>query len=132
MYKYGKRAICSTQADIERGGGTIVKNTDGTVDVFYRGISNFQINNKACCEILGFKFNIDKQRCYWSDVPAEKPCSDCTTKVVYNPRDNDGVIFNVNTSETCELDISLDYLLNFDCDLFSKTCSIDDKNVNGL
>ena len=123
MYKYGKRAICSTQADIERGGGTIVKNTDGTVDVFYRGINSTQINNKACCEILGFKFNIDKQRCYWSDVPAAKPCDDCTTKVVYNPKDSDGVVFNVRESETCSLDLSLDYILNFDCDLFSKVCS---------
>ena len=31
MYKYGRQATCRTQADIERGGGTIVKNTEYSI-----------------------------------------------------------------------------------------------------
>jgi hypothetical protein len=52
-------------------------------------------------------------------------CTDCTTKVVYNPKGNGGVIFKTKESETCGLTISLDYMLNFDCDLFSKVCGQD-------
>ena len=125
MYKFSRQTVCRTQTEINRSGGTVVKNTDGTVDVFYRGISDFQLNQKACCEKLGFKFDINTQRCYWGEISNEVPCSDCTTKVVYNPRDNDGVLFNVNDGETCSLDLSLDYILNFDCDVFTKTCSND-------
>jgi hypothetical protein len=128
MYNYGK-ATCRTLSAIESSNGKVVKNSDGTVDVYYNNVKDSSIYNKSCCEILGFNFDIDSQKCYWSSIPNANQCSDCTTKVVYNAKDNDGTLFNVNDGETCSLDISLDYILNFDCDLFSKTCGNTDEQA---
>ena len=123
MYKFPVVITkCKTLQEITNSNGVVKENTDGTVMVYYNNVPDYNtFNNKSCCEKLGYKFDIETQKCYSKTPPAST--GTCTTKIVYNPKDNDGVLFNVNDGETCELKLTLDYLLNFDCDLFTKTCS---------
>jgi hypothetical protein len=123
MYKFPVVITkCKTLDQITSSKGVVKENTDGTVMVYYNNVPDYNtFNNKSCCEKLGYKFDTETQKCYSKTPPAST--GTCTTKIVYNPKDNDGVLFNVNDGETCELKLTLDYLLNFDCDLFTKTCS---------
>ena len=139
MYKYEgvtnniyiNKQGCLTSGQLMTNGYELFKNPNGIVSVKKKNVvntdsdilkyTNIFVNHKTCCESLGYKFDIETQTCYWTDIPSS--CSDCTTKIVYNPKDNDGVIFKVNDGETCSLNVSLDYILNFDCDLFNKTCN---------
>jgi hypothetical protein len=41
-------------------------------------------------------------------------------------------LFNYKSSDTTSLDLSLDYILNFDCDIFSSKCVKDEKEINDL
>ena len=134
-YTYVGNPTCITSEQLVRSGYELYNNPNGIVEV--RSIksinteasilknTNYFINTKSCCERLGYKFDIETQKCYWSNIPETKVdiCNDCTTKVVYNTKGNDGTLFNVNNGETCDLTVSLDYILNFDCSLFTKTCN---------
>ena len=125
MYKFPDlEPKCKTLAEITTSGGKVLKNADGTVMVYYNNIPDYNnFKSKSCCEKLGYTFDIDTQKCYWNNLPTVTPCSDCITKIVYNPKNSDGTLFNINDGEKCDLNISLDYILNFDCDLFTKTCT---------
>lgn len=147
MYKfpyntYTNHGPCISRAQLNLSGYELFNNPNGIVEVIYKDKlknteantlknTNYFINNKKCCESLGYNFDIETQRCYWTDIPINGTniCQDCTTKIVYNPKDNDGVIFSVNNGETCSLNISLDYILNFDCDVFNKTCDPTGNNI---
>jgi hypothetical protein len=111
---------CEDKASIINGGGLVNENSDGTVSVFVNlGSDELQPipMTKICCEAISpdYTFDIDSQTCKWST-------KDCSTemkpfKVVLNPTGNDGAIFEVdeNSGETCTLDITFDYLMQFDC-----------------
>lgn len=88
--------------------------TDGVIYGTNSGdetISSASINAN-CCSALGYFFNPDNAKCYWS-VPCE---IDDYIKVIINPEGNDGVIFDVTDGENCYLDISFDWLLEYDCE----------------
>ena len=116
---------CESKATIIGNGGLVRENPDGTISAFYRGTI---LNNlvpipltKLCCQALdpSYIFDADNQMCRWSETGAgEDPCANIKPfKVVINPKDNDGVIFSVEETdnELCTLDISFDYLVQFDC-----------------
>jgi hypothetical protein len=129
MYTFPNPLLkCKTLAEINNSGGIVkINDTDDTVMVYYNGIPDYKnFNSKSCCELLGYNFDIDTQKC--TTVGVSKSY-DCITKLVYNPKDNDGVNFNINDGETCGLSISLDYLLNFDCNIFSKNCTNNENNI---
>lgn len=68
--------------------------------------------NPECCSFLGYTFDPDNAKCYWSP-----PCViDDYIKIIINPEGNDGVIFEVDETENCSLDISFDWLLEYDCE----------------
>jgi hypothetical protein len=100
------------------------ENTDGSVSVFVNigGDTLTPIPmTKSCCQKLDptYTFNIDTQKCEWgSPLEDGGNCTFQPFKIVLNPKGNDGVIFSVDEKddETCTLDISFDYLMQFDCE----------------
>lgn len=67
--------------------------------------------NADCCSALGYEFNSNDAKCYWA-----QPCViDDYIKVIINPEGNDGVLFDIDENENCVLDISFDWLLEYDC-----------------
>ncbi len=107
---------CIDSESILNGGGQIVEQIDGTVSVWVKETSGLvpytNINTKPCCELLGYTFDIDNQKCLWDDSIS---CDTCEMKIVINPNGDDGDYFYFNDSDNCNLDISLDYLFKFDC-----------------
>ena len=110
--------ICEDKTSIIAGGGLVNENIDGTVSVF----ANLGENTltpipmtKPCCEALdpAYVFNIDIQSCMWSETSCVTEINEF--KVVLNPTGNDGELFLTDDDETCSLDISFDYLMQFDC-----------------
>lgn len=64
-----------------------------------------------CCSALGYTFNPDDAKCYWS-----QPCViDDYIKILINPEGNDGVIYDINETDRCKLDISFDWLIEYNC-----------------
>jgi flagellar biosynthesis chaperone FliJ len=110
---------CLDTNTIIDGGGEIVEQIDGTVFVWVNtpdGLTPYNdINTKPCCEYLGYTFDIDNQKCVWDEVT----CDTCEMKIVINPNGNDGEYFFVGENSQCALDISLDYIFKFDCDVLS-------------
>jgi len=121
------RVACKTLDELNTLRSTIIKNDDGTVEIFYaNGLPYENIKNKQCCEILGYNFNIENQKCYWN-TPSSSICGDdCTKKIVFNSNKNKGSLFKINENEKCGLDISFDYLINFNCEVFNSVCPNDD------
>jgi len=107
---------CIDSATIINGGGQIVEQIDGTVSVWVKGDDGLypytNINTKPCCELLGYTFDVENQQCLWDDSIS---CDTCELRIVVNPNGNDGDYFYFNSGDTCNLDISLDYLFKFDC-----------------
>lgn len=107
---------CLNKEDIIANGGEVIENENGTVSVYYGG-GDVLINTpltKYCCELLdtSYTWDADKQQCKWG-----VGCDNSSPfKVVLNPTGNDGVIFAVDQSQTCTLDISFDYLFQLNCD----------------
>jgi hypothetical protein len=88
-----------------------------------------------CCPLIktGYFFDYSTQSCRWKSVTTTVgSCDDCVTKLVFNPKNNDGVLFNYKSSDTTSLDLSLDYILNFDCDIFTSKCIKDNSEINEL
>lgn len=107
---------CIDSATIINGGGQIVEQIDGTVSVWVKGDNGLypytNINTKPCCELLGYIFDVENQQCLWDDSIS---CDTCELRIAVNPNGNDGDYFYFNSGDTCNLDISLDYLFKFDC-----------------
>lgn len=124
---------CLSKGAIINGGGKINENDDGTVSVFVKTPTGLDplILTKPCCEVLDsrYVFDVDNQECRWS-----APCDELNAfKVVLNPKGNDGVIFpiDVNSNESCELNISFDFLLQIDCEEMMNTVTTNSNN-NGV
>jgi hypothetical protein len=122
MYKLQLRKHTNSCLDIEQiinNNWQIVENYDGTVSLFDDVLSNISsiIETKPCCETLGYTFDLENQKCRWGedkslcDVIGNDPF-----KLVLNPNNDGGVLFNFGLNETCFFDISFDYLFKFDCE----------------
>ena len=105
--------ICKTKEKYIDDGFIFIERPDGTVALF--DDSNNPVNDhetKPCCELLGYTFDIENQKCRW--VPNIN--SDELFKVVLNPDGNSSTLFEVEENETCSLEVSFDYLFLFKCD----------------
>jgi len=105
--------ICKTKQKYIDDGFIFIERPDGTVALF--NDSNNPVNDhetKPCCELLGYTFDIENQKCRW--VPNIN--SDELFKVVLNPDGNSSTLFEVEENETCSLEVSFDYLFLFKCD----------------
>jgi hypothetical protein len=97
-------------------GGQIIENQDGSVSVFIPNNLNvlapIQIG-ELCCSNLGYTFDIEKQKCMWGS----NSC-DITNefKILLNPNNQDGSVFEQNFNETCSLNINFDYLIKVKCE----------------
>jgi prefoldin subunit 5 len=120
---------CLDSNTIISGGGEIVEQIDGSVSVWINtanGLSPYnEINTKPCCEYLGYIFDLDKQKCLWEDLS----CNTCEIKVIINPNGDDGEYFFVGKNSECSLDISLDYIFKFDCDILSSGETINENAI---
>ena len=122
MFRFDRFDCLRTEGEYKEAGQSLIENQDGTVSLFLSDGTNntTQINNKSCCEILGYKFDIENQKCLWKDL--EETQEKEPFKIVLNPEGNDGTLFGVDENETCCLDISFDYMFKFDCgDLIEST-----------
>lgn len=127
---------CTDKATIISSGGKVVENDNGTVSVFIdTGGKNLHSlpMTKSCCEKLdpSYTFDVDKQKCRWSADGQD--CLDIAPfKLVLNPIENDGAIFVVDTdnNEDCTLNISFDYLMQFDCaDILNKIIESNNQSI---
>ena len=113
--------LCKTRDEI-LSNGIIQEMDNGTIGVWTLDINGQytpypEINTKSCCELLGYVFDCENQKCIWTTM-ANQQCSDCVAKLLYSAEGNDGTLFNLEPNETATLEISLDYLFQFDCDVF--------------
>lgn len=110
---------CLSPNQIVDNGGEIIHELDGSVSVYI--VDNNQlrpyseINTKRCCEFLGYTFDVENQKCLWS----ESDCDTCEIKVTINPNGDDGDYFYVGDNSDCSLDINLDYIFKFDCSVLA-------------
>ncbi len=121
---------CLNSETIISNGGQIIHELDGTVSVFInQNLEPYNnINTKKCCEYLGYTFDIENQKCLWSE---QLGCDDCEYKITLTPNLNDGQLFTVNDNENCVLDINLDYLFKFDCNALTSGETISEE-VNDI
>lgn len=103
-----------TKEEYNSLGINIVENQDGTVSLFNSDGKNVtvELNNKSCCEAIGYQFDITNQKCLWKKLETTR---NDEFKIVLNPDGNHGTLFGVNENEDCCLDISFDYMFKFDC-----------------
>lgn len=118
---------CLDADSIISGGGEIVQQIDGSVLVWVNTSNGLvpynEINTKPCCEYLGYVFDVENQKCMWDDSIS---CDTCEMKVVINPNGDDGQLFLVNENSQCSLDISLDYIFKFDCNILGSGTTINE------
>ncbi len=116
---------------------TVYLNNDGTISVFVN-VNNtkspLEIGGYCCSNKMGYVldtanktlgmfagvdvtkiyWDANKQVCRWKEEP--EYCALDSFKVVLNPVDNDGALFNVdNDDKQCSLTIDFDYLFKMDC-----------------
>lgn len=111
-----------TREEIDLGGYRLNENSDGTVSVYLvSGESLIPITGiytRDYCESLNYSFDPDNQYCKWTDkTTTSEECEFEPFKLILNPNGNSSVIFNSDVNDTCSLNISFDYLLNFECDV---------------
>jgi len=106
-------AICKTKSDYDSLNYTIKEMDNGTVSLFDNtGQPVNEHETKPCCELLGYTFDIENQKCRW----AANTNVNELFKVVLNPDGNSSTLFEVEENETCSLEVSFDYLFLFKCD----------------
>ena len=92
-----------------------IENTDGTVSLFDSKttpptpVTSHQ--TKPCCELLGYTFDVAEQECMWGTTGTNE-----LFKVILNPEGNSSILFDVESNEECNLEVSFDYLFLFKCD----------------
>lgn len=110
----------------------LVKNTDGTISVYIsnsNGISSPAQVSQQCCNVLAeitgepYYYDLDAQKCRWSDKSSIDCADNQPFKIVLNPKGNDGTIFYFQDNEKCSLVVDFDYLFKLDCETLSKTLS---------
>jgi len=104
---------CKTKAQLIEAGVSIIEESDGSVRLYNPNNKQLTVyNNKPCCELLGYTFDVVNHKCIWS---SNNQLTQDEFKIILNPQGNDSVIFSVDENEECCLDISFDYLFKFDC-----------------
>ena len=102
---------CKTKEQYKIDSFTLTEESDGTISLYDANLEPLtQHETKPCCELLGYTFDIETQKCRWSLDNEE------LFKVVLNPEGNSSVLFNVEENETCSLEISFDYIFQFNCE----------------
>jgi hypothetical protein len=110
----------------------LVKNQDGTISVYIsnsNGISSPAQVSQQCCNVLAemtgesYYYDLDAQKCRWSDKSSIDCADNQPFKIVLNPKGNDGTIFYFQDNEKCSLVVDFDYLFKLDCETLSKTLS---------
>ena len=121
---------CLNSEQILSGGGKILHQIDNSVSVWVKKTDGLEpytdINTKQCCEYLGYIFDIENQKCLWSEPVS---CDTCEMKIVVNPNGNDGDYFLVNENSTCNLDITLDYIFKFDCSILASGKTVNEEAI---
>ena len=102
---------CKTRDKYENDGFSIVEESDGTVSLYDPNLEPLTNHEtRPCCELLGYTFDCETQKCRWALD------NDELFKVVLNPEGNSSVLFETEENETCSLEVSFDYIFQFDCD----------------
>ena len=117
LKKYTKG--CLDFYNINYNNWQLVENYDGTISLFDDALVNItsMVETKPCCENLGYTFDLETQKCMWGeDKTLCDVLGDDPFKVVLNPNNDGGVLFNLGVNETCFFDISFDYLFKFNCE----------------
>lgn len=121
---------CLSENQITSDGGQIVHQLDGSVSVWVKNdgelVPYTDINTKACCEYLGYTFDIENQKCLWE----ESSCDTCEIKIAIPLNEDDGEYFLVNDNSQCSLDINLDYLFKFDCSILKSGQTTNQEVIN--
>jgi len=100
---------CKTKEQYKKDGFSIIEESNGTVSVYDSNLQPVtQHETKPCCEALGYTFDIENQKCRWALDNEE------LFKVVLNPEANNSILFDVQENETCSLEITFDYIFQFD------------------
>ena len=114
--------MCLSFDEIIKNDGAVVSNSDGTISVFYNNpeLGQYPVQlTLECCKAIDptYIFDIDTQKCKWSDTPISCGFSKPINLVINSNKDN-GTLFFVNDVETekCGLEISFDYLLKIKCE----------------
>tara|TARA_R110000772_G_scaffold17946_3_gene49895 strand:+ start:69476 stop:73696 length:4221 start_codon:yes stop_codon:yes gene_type:complete len=122
---------CQTKQEYLDAGYKIVENNSGTVSVYDQKLNPIvDFQNSACCKALGYTFDIERQQCRWVDnefsksigekiaipvpIPEPDPISD-VFRIVVNPVGGSSTYFTCDNNEDCSLEMSFDWILNFDC-----------------
>ena len=114
LVKYG--TDCKTKQQYVDDGFQVFENSDGTVSIFDQNQGPITTHETiSCCQVLGYEFDIETQKCRWSTDDRE------LFKIILNPQGNSSALFNVEENETCCIDISFDYLFKFDCEALYNT-----------
>lgn len=129
---------------IVEGNGNISYLPDGTIHAETSNgdgtFTNYEIT-QTCCTILknyvvnnpntpsnvnpeDIYFDLDKQKCVWSNLPNNSggggnstACViDTPIKIVLNPVGNDGAFFTLTENDTCSLNIKFNYLFKIKCE----------------
>jgi hypothetical protein len=110
----------------------LVKNTDGTISVYLpnsNGAPSPTYVSQQCCSVLAeitsepYYYDLDAQKCRWSDKSSIDCADNQPIKIVLNPKGNDGTIFYLQDNEKCSLVVDFDYLFKLDCEMLSKVLS---------
>lgn len=105
---------CKTKQTYENDGFAIAELTDGTVYVYNINTMepSTQHETKPCCELLGYTFDCETQKCRWTEEVFE----DDLFKIILNPEGNSSVLFSTEDNETCTLEVTFDYIFTFNCE----------------
>jgi len=110
---------CYSKRWLNANGGLLTENQDGSVSIYVPSVilggNLVPVSlTSYCCEFLGYTFDAENQKCLWSVKPE---CNiENTFNLELNPVGNDGVIFNVNPNQICELNVEFDYLFKIKCE----------------
>lgn len=111
-----RKRPCLTQLEYNQNGYNIVENLDGSVSLYHpKGFPVTNHENKNCCEVLGYEFNLDTQKCMWTKVDESTDCKFKPIRVVLNPEGGNSVLYDNIEGDECCMNVSFDYLFSFDC-----------------
>jgi hypothetical protein len=112
---------CYTTNEVKAQDGLVNENPNGVVSVFMPNnvgdLVPVQLTSQ-CCKVLNpnYYFDIDTQKCRWSESSEDNCVLKAPFKLVLNPKGNDGTIFYVDEGQTCDLSINFKYLFKINCE----------------
>jgi hypothetical protein len=112
---------CYTTNEVNAQNGVVDEKPNGVVSVFIPNnlgvLTPVQLTSQ-CCKVLNpnYYFDIDTQKCRWSESSDDNCVLKNPFKLVLNPKGNDGTIFYVDDNQTCDLSIKFKYLFKLSCE----------------